>query len=120
MSGDGQKELTDNCNQVPGVHSVHELHIWRLNQYKNVASAHIVVDDTTAGSFTDKARVIMECLHAYGIHSVTLQAEMLPPCDSHAAPAQLMEEPRGSVGQRVRLACQLVCGDVCEGMRCCN
>ncbi|KAF0640071.1 hypothetical protein FPSE5266_20213 [Fusarium pseudograminearum] len=49
---------------IPGIESVHELHIWRLDQRKSIASAHIVVDDRTLEGFADKAKIIMECLHA--------------------------------------------------------
>ncbi|KAG5656507.1 hypothetical protein KAF25_000094, partial [Fusarium avenaceum] len=62
---------------IPGVKSVHELHIWRLDQRKSVASAHIVVEGRTIEAFADKAKIIMECLHAYGVHSATLQPEAL-------------------------------------------
>ncbi|KAG6144637.1 hypothetical protein E4U38_002141 [Claviceps purpurea] len=68
---------------IDGVHSVHELHIWRLNQQKSVATAHIVVDDNIARNFTETAKIIMECLHAYGIHSATLQPEAIPPVAAH-------------------------------------
>ncbi|ESU16384.1 hypothetical protein SNK03_009575 [Fusarium graminearum] len=63
--------------QIPGIESVHELHIWRLDQRKSIASAHIVVDDRTLEGFVDKAKIIMECLHAYGVHSATLQPELV-------------------------------------------
>lgn len=55
---------------------MHELHIWRLNQQKSIASAHIVIDHST--DFMAVANTINECLHAYGIHSATLQPEVIP------------------------------------------
>ncbi|KAL4729527.1 hypothetical protein ACLX1H_003947 [Fusarium chlamydosporum] len=62
---------------ITGIKSVHELHIWRLDQRKSVASAHIVVDGRTLEGFADKAKIIMECLHAYGVHSATIQPELV-------------------------------------------
>ncbi|KAF7562497.1 hypothetical protein G7046_g1617 [Stylonectria norvegica] len=70
------KDIKHDIEMIPGVESVHELHVWRLDQRKSIASAHIVVDGRTVKSFTDKAKIIMECLHAYGIHSATLQPEV--------------------------------------------
>ena len=62
--------------QIPGIESVHELHIWRLDQKKAIASAHIVVSSNEVTDFMERARTISECLHAYGIHSATLQPEL--------------------------------------------
>jgi zinc transporter 1 len=105
---------------------VHELHIWRLDQRKSVASAHIVVDGRTIEAFADKAKIIMECLHAYGVHSATLQPEALisgPVTTSDSVPesqAALIDANhstcRSSGGEQ---DCQLICGSLCEGLRCC-
>ncbi|OAQ95020.1 Cd2+/Zn2+ transporter protein [Purpureocillium lilacinum] len=111
----------DKSPQIPGVDSVHELHIWRLDQHKSVATAHVVVDDRTVENFGEKAKVIMECLHAYGIHSVTLQPEVLPPCDNETTIVRSVYTDGGpaQVKKRVRQRCQLVCGKLCDRMRCC-
>jgi zinc transporter 1 len=115
--------------QITGIESVHELHIWRLDQRKSVASVHVVVDDRTLEGFADKAKIIMECLHAYGVHSATLQPELVassPVTISDSGPesqatlidanhnAPTSRRPRG--GQQ---DCQLICGSLCDGLRCC-
>ncbi|CAP71347.1 uncharacterized protein PODANS_6_2810, partial [Podospora anserina S mat+] len=56
---------------IPGVLAVHELHVWRLNEEKSIASAHVVVSDPDMAKFMDRAKTISECLHAYGIHSIS-------------------------------------------------
>lgn len=63
--------------QIPGVVDVHELHIWRLDQKKTLASAHLVLADDSNIDFNKLARTINECFHAYGIHSITLQPELV-------------------------------------------
>ncbi|CAM1511563.1 Fc.00g090760.m01.CDS01 [Cosmosporella sp. VM-42] len=86
--GINMEDVKHDIKKTPGVLSVHELHIWRLDQHKTVASAHIAVDGRTVNSFTDTARIIMECLHDYGIHSATLQPEVsigAPLTESQAA-----------------------------------
>lgn len=122
------EDIKHDIEMIPGIESVHELHIWRLDQRKSIASAHLVVDGRTVKSFADKAKIIMECLHAYGIHSATLQPEV-----SAAGPVTLSEDPRetqttaielgSSVTSRRRRGgqshCQLICGSLCDGMRCC-
>lgn len=65
--------------QIPGVLAVHELHVWRLNQQKSLASAHVVISDTDLTTFVATAKIINECFHAYDIHSATLQPELAPP-----------------------------------------
>lgn len=71
--------MTNQCVQcsvqIPGIESIHELHIWRLNQQKSVASAHVIVSDDSIAGFMEKTKVINECFHAYGVHSTTLQPE---------------------------------------------
>ncbi|OJD33670.1 cation diffusion facilitator family metal ion [Diplodia corticola] len=77
---------------IPAVHSVHELHIWRLDQRKAIASAHVVLENVDAdardgdgdrdgtaslAAFMRMAQTVAECLHAYGIHSATLQPELM-------------------------------------------
>ncbi|KAG6006174.1 hypothetical protein E4U21_007284 [Claviceps maximensis] len=72
------EDVKHDIEMVEGVQSVHELHIWRLNQQTSIATAHIVIDDRTITDFTETAMIIMECLHAYGVHSATLQPEAVP------------------------------------------
>lgn len=100
--------------------SVHELHAWSLNQNKAIASAHVVVTDSSLTNFVAQAQRISECLHAYGIHSVTLQPEL----------RSLISEATGvehaNQDQELRLrrdrtsTCQIVCGSVCEPLTCCG
>ncbi|KAK7928932.1 hypothetical protein PG985_005930 [Apiospora marii] len=110
---------------IPGIDSVHELHIWRLDQQKAIASAHVVVGaDATVADFMRRARTVNECLHAYGIHSTTLQPEIAPATpassttttlvsSSSPAPTIKPEQESGAV------CCQIVCGKLCEGLKCC-
>ncbi|KAK3323493.1 cation efflux family protein, partial [Cercophora scortea] len=69
-------DVKHDIEKIPGIESVHELHIWRLDQKKAVATAHLVVSDQSVTNFMEKARTVRECLHAYGIHSATLQPEL--------------------------------------------
>lgn len=71
----------------------------------------------------------MECLHAYGIHSATLQPELLTPAaETSGAEIEALAtgtDARGSnldqVKQRKadRDGCQFVCSNQCETKRCC-
>ncbi|KAF7550596.1 hypothetical protein G7Z17_g5604 [Cylindrodendrum hubeiense] len=123
------EDIKHDMEMIPGIESVHELHVWRLDQHKSIASAHLVVDGRTVKSFADKAKIIMECLHAYGIHSATLQPEV-----SATGPMSLSEDPRETQTAAIELGstvpsrrrrggqshCQLICGSLCDGMRCCT
>ena len=71
------EDVKHDLESIPGVVSVHELHVWRLDQKKAIASAHILVDAPDIASFMKKAAIFQQCLHAYGIHSATLQPEFL-------------------------------------------
>ncbi|KAL2208935.1 cation efflux protein [Sarocladium strictum] len=122
--GVSMDDVKQDIEKIPGVESVHELHIWRLDQRKSVASAHVVVDGRTVHSFADKARTIMECLHAYGVHSATLQPEALITNRAQSSSTSVSSS-RDPSSVRARQTggedptCQLVCGPVCGEMRCC-
>ncbi|OQE16760.1 hypothetical protein PENSTE_c023G04454 [Penicillium steckii] len=102
-------DVQHDLEKVPGVHSVHELHIWSLNQQKTLASVHVVVSDPSVSGFLKTARTINECFHAYGIHSATLQPEVLAEADA-VSPVDSEKSAR----------CQVVCGTLCEALKCCG
>lgn len=106
------ENVKKDLESIPGVLAVHELHVWRLNQTKSLASAHVVVRDTDVKEFMGRAKVISECLHAYGIHSATLQPELADSEDIRREGE--MQEEMGS-GK-----CKLTCGTLCEPLKCCN
>ncbi|KAK2788733.1 hypothetical protein FQN53_003242, partial [Emmonsiellopsis sp. PD_33] len=127
---------------IPGILSIHELHAWRLNQNKAIASAHVVTSDSSLANFMARAQRIGECLHAYGIHSVTLQPELASSAASASASSgvsvSVVEnseedvgsgngEARGAVaGLRLRreegrdAMCKIVCRSGCEALTCCG
>jgi zinc transporter 1 len=113
------EDIKHDLESIPGVVSVHELHVWRLNQKKSIASAHIVVSDPDVESFMRKAKTFRECLHAYGIHSATLQPEL-------AGTRELEGEDSSNVNSATNTTrssiekCGLPCGVVCEELKCCN
>lgn len=92
--------LVANClqQQIPGFLAVHELHNWCLDQKKSLASAHIVLSDKVDIDFKVMIKTINECFHAYGIHSVTLQPELV---DSGTPPSETLESGtvRVTIGQ---------------------
>ncbi|EKV15947.1 Di-, tri-valent inorganic cation transporter, putative [Penicillium digitatum PHI26] len=93
-------DVQHDLEMIKGVNSIHELHIWRLTQLKTLASVHVVVSEDSVGDFMKTARVIHECFHAYGIHSITLQPELE---DVDEVPH---EYPR----------CQVICGTECASL----
>ncbi|KAM0484295.1 hypothetical protein ACHAPX_001715 [Trichoderma viride] len=118
-------DIKHDIEMIPGIESVHELHIWRLDQRKSIATAHVVVDGRTVKSFADKAKVIMECLHAYGIHSATLQPEVRPDRSEPESLSTSVSVGSGTGAPTRRRPddgsnCQMLCGSQCGGMRCCT
>ncbi|EUC49635.1 hypothetical protein COCMIDRAFT_84041 [Bipolaris oryzae ATCC 44560] len=120
------EDVKHDLEAIPGVLGVHELHVWRLDQKKAIASAHVRVSDPDIASFMEKAKIFSECLHAYGIHSATLQPEL-------ASPAERLEDtPDASEGVTPAMPsatstarpstekCRVPCGSLCEELKCCN
>jgi zinc transporter 1 len=119
------EDIKHDLEAIPGVKSVHELHVWRLDQNKAIASAHVVVDEDGIEGFMERAKTFSECLHAYGIHSATLQPELAPTVvereveDDGVATGTSVRSVAGSLRQRVA-KCELTCGSLCEPLMCCN
>ncbi|KAL1633283.1 hypothetical protein SLS58_011149 [Diplodia intermedia] len=54
-------DVKHDLEMIPDIHSIHELHIWRLDQKKAIASAHVVVaEDTSLAAFMLKAQTVAE------------------------------------------------------------
>ncbi|KAF9634758.1 putative cation diffusion facilitator 1 protein [Lasiodiplodia theobromae] len=93
-------DVKHDLESIPNIHSIHELHIWRLDQKKAIASAHVVVsEDTSLAAFMQKAQTVAECLHAYGIHSATLQPELVVPPQSQMVVSGGGEQGVGKGGE---------------------
>ncbi|XP_058880776.1 calcium/manganese antiporter SLC30A10-like [Acipenser ruthenus] len=59
--------------QVPGVLSIHELHIWELAAGRNIATLHLKCGDS--GVFQGVSQQVREIFHNAGVHAVTIQPE---------------------------------------------
>ena len=105
-------DIKHDMEKVPGVLSVHELHVWRLNQHKALASAHVTIADPSLELFQQQAKTINECLHAYGVHSVTLQPE--------PAGEDILWTTTNGLRRRDTAMCQMSCGSSCEELTCCG
>ncbi|OCT79429.1 zinc transporter 10 isoform X1 [Xenopus laevis] len=66
-------EIGQKLSSVPGVKSIHEIHIWELASGKNIATLHVKFQDFT--NHTTASQDIRKIFHEEGIHAVTIQAE---------------------------------------------
>ncbi|GAB1285838.1 Zinc transporter 10 [Apodemus speciosus] len=73
--GVNMEELMSQLSTVPGISSVHEVHIWELISGKIIATLHIKHQKGT--EYQDASRKIREIFHRAGIHNVTIQFEAL-------------------------------------------
>lgn len=129
--------IKEDIEGLPGVIGSHHLHVWQLSDTKIVASIHIQVDTEIKGEGSERymklARQIRRCLHAYGIHSSTIQPEFTPESDAEDTQNQTQassarngtEDPNpssraDSVRDGNARACLLECDDNCaRGGQCC-
>ena len=131
--------IKEDIERLPGVIGSHHLHVWQLSDTKIVASIHIQVDTEIKGEGSERymrlARQVRKCLHAYGIHSSTIQPEFAPDSDAEdtlAAPSYARAGSTGpstsgtlpsrtpSVPDGDSQACLLECGEECaRGGQCC-
>ncbi|KAM5453961.1 Zinc resistance conferring protein [Microsporum audouinii] len=111
--------IIEDIEQLPGIISCHHFHVWQLSDTKLVASLHIQVSFDIKGEGSDRymslARHVRKCLHAYGIHSSTIQPEFYP--GSEEASLRPGSSQLTTVASE---SCLLECGDDCApGRQCC-
>uniref|UniRef100_A0A8C0JU48 Solute carrier family 30 member 10 n=1 Tax=Canis lupus dingo TaxID=286419 RepID=A0A8C0JU48_CANLU len=73
--GVNMEELMSKLSAVPGISSVHEVHIWELISGKIIATLHIKYQKDR--DYQDASRKIREIFHSVGIHNVTIQFEQV-------------------------------------------
>jgi len=101
------EKVREELLRIPGVFSVHDLHIWQLSDTKLVASVHIQVSRTY--DTMQAQAMVQRIMHSYGVHSSTVQPELirsqLPNNDTLAGES----------------SCLLQCVDTaCAKERCCS
>lgn len=122
-------DIKEDIQELPGVISCHHVHVWQLSDTQIVASMHIQcefpISEAGGEKYMELAKAVRKCLHAYGIHSATIQPEFCLDKDH----AHNIERPGavgldGIVGQaRCGLdddSCLLECVDDCVGKGCCS
>lgn len=63
--------------RVPGVLSIHELHVWQLSESKLIASVHVCI--SSRADYMEVQTRIRKVLHDQGMHSSTIQPEVYQP-----------------------------------------
>ncbi|KAL2834010.1 zinc/cadmium resistance protein [Aspergillus pseudoustus] len=127
--------IKEDIERLPGVIGSHHLHVWQLSDTKTVASIHIQVDTEIKGEGSERymhlAKQVRQCLHAYGIHSSTIQPEFPrdsdtedngPLSQSHGRnidPSPAISSRTPSLRDGDPQACLLECDDDCTGKHCC-
>ncbi|XP_066236357.1 calcium/manganese antiporter SLC30A10 isoform X1 [Saccopteryx leptura] len=99
------EELMSKLSTVPGISSVHEVHVWELISGKIIATLHIKYQKDRG--YQDASMKIREIFHKAGIHNVTIQFESV---DLQEAPEQkdtlsLCSSPCISKGCAKHLCC---------------
>ncbi|KAI0173577.1 cation efflux protein [Hypoxylon sp. FL1284] len=118
------QDIKEDIRALPGVMSCHHVHIWQLSDTKVVASMHVQVAFPTtqegAEKYMELAKRARKCLHAYGIHSATIQPEFCLDQDcNHNDDGSMTLDGQASphYGSDV---CLLECVDDCVGQGCCT
>ncbi|KAL8286262.1 hypothetical protein RQP46_004750 [Phenoliferia psychrophenolica] len=105
-------EVRNAIAAVPGVLNVHELHIWSLSESKTVCSVHVM---TAGDDFVPASKAIRRVLHRFGVHSSTIQPEIVGGSDTPAT--QTVEE---TVAETDQDGCLVLCvDDSCRTSSCC-
>jgi cobalt-zinc-cadmium efflux system protein len=78
-------QLEEHIGRVPGVVSVHDLHVWSIGSGSRALSAHVLLDDRRLSEAAAVLRGIDECVKThFAIAHLTIQFE----CDNCPIPVQ--------------------------------
>ncbi|KAI1431675.1 cation efflux protein [Xylaria sp. CBS 124048] len=122
-------DIKEDIQRLPGVISCHHVHIWQLSDTKVVASLHMQIafpiTDEGGEKYMKLAKQARKCLHAYGIHSATIQPEFcLDESCTHREDGLLLDGQASPVefpgSQAPGHACLLGCVDDCVDQGCCT
>lgn len=122
-------DIKEDIQDIPGVVSCHHVHIWQLSDTQLVASMHIQIafpiSEANGAKYMELARAARGCLHAYGIHSATIQPEFcVDKFHDHDSVEDGSDGQAATHGKRCgfnsRNACLLGCVEDCEGSGCCS
>ncbi|KAL4918642.1 cation efflux protein [Aspergillus aurantiobrunneus] len=113
-------DVKHDLEKVPGILAVHELHIWRLSQRKILATVHVAMLDHSVSEFSTSAKIIQECFHAYGIHSVTLQPEIATPANTVDSTENQEAVDEIDLREKYLDQCQIKCSPSCKELACCE
>lgn len=123
------QDIRQDIETLPSVISCHHVHIWQLSDTKLVASMHIQVAFPISEAGGEKymvlAKRVRKCLHAYGIHSATIQPEFcLDESHGHVEDAEHQYNYDGVAEMRRCRTdednCLLECVEDCVGQGCCS
>lgn len=115
-------DIKEDIQGIPGVVSCHHVHIWQLSDSQIISSMHIQVsfgisDQGGSDRYMELAKAARKCLHAYGIHSATIQPEFCLDKDHYHGDAAESRIPPDA--QQDSDSCLLECVDDCQGKGCC-
>jgi len=72
------KSLTSKLNAIPNIVNVHDVHVWQLVDNMFIASLHVTIEEKNSGSYQLIIAKTKKVLHNHGIHSSTIQPEIVP------------------------------------------
>jgi cobalt-zinc-cadmium efflux system protein len=85
---------------VPGVLSIHDLHVWALTSGKVSLTAHVVTDARVDAEREILPRIRERLAHDFGITHITVQCELTPCHQADEAPAEHFRTPEQVLGER--------------------
>lgn len=122
------QDIREDIERLPGVITCHHVHVWQLSDTKIVASMHIHVafpiSEASGEKYMVLAKRVRKCLHAYGIHSATIQPEYcLDESHGHIETAEQQFSLDGHASTSkgtTEHACLMPCVDDCVEAGCCS
>ena len=67
--------LVTQMQQVPGVHDVHDLHVWTIANGMNALSCHVIIEDSCTDRAADIVASVKRLLLTHNVPHSTLETE---------------------------------------------
>lgn len=117
---------------LPAIKSVHDFHVWNLNEEILIASLHLQVSPQSVEAkatcqthinreeFSNAVKQVRNILHAFGIHSATIQPEFTPAEHDETAASHPLNRKTSAYGATSKLICSADDAAGCDNEVCLN
>jgi zinc transporter 1 len=110
------KKLREEIAKLEGVLGIHELHVWQLDEKRNICTVHIA--SRAEDDYMEIGQQVKDIMHQHGIHNTTVQQEFIYTHETMETMYLQNSNSNSAIGESE--ICALVCKESsCRKRVCC-